>query len=76
MPETNDLLVRRLDNGRVYFTATGLFTASFSLTGPEATDKWYIVDLEFLVGIGSAAKERFLSSESKVCRCFVNPLNH
>ena len=49
-----------LDNGRVYFTCMGLFTASFSVTGPEATDTWYIIDMEFLLGVGGSAQEHVL----------------
>lgn len=49
-----------VDNGRVYFTCTDLFKASFSVTGPEATDTWYIIDMEFLLGVGGSAQEHVL----------------
>lgn len=52
-----------LDDGRVYFVAENLFTASFSLTGSEAIDTWFIIDMEFLVGAGNALTEKLASSE-------------
>jgi hypothetical protein len=52
------------DNGRVYFTATSLFTASFSLTGREPHDTWYFVDMEFLFGVGGPTQDHLSSGES------------
>lgn len=47
-----------LANGRVYFEAQNLVSASFSLTGREPNDQWYIIDMEFLVGVDDALQDR------------------
>ncbi|KAF8305241.1 MED14-domain-containing protein [Clavulina sp. PMI_390] len=47
-----------VDDGRVVFTVDGLFTATFSLTGSEQNDTWYIIDLQFMHGIGGSLQER------------------
>ncbi len=52
-----------LDDGRVYFVAENLFTATFSLTGSEAVDTWFIIDMKFLVGAGNSLTEKIASSK-------------
>ncbi|KAF8343097.1 mediator complex subunit MED14-domain-containing protein [Cantharellus anzutake] len=52
----------RIDNGRVYFVAENLFTASFGLTGSEAVDTWFIIDMKFLIGAGNALTEKIAST--------------
>lgn len=55
-PKPNTCTPTKAD-GRVYFTAPGLFKASFGLTGSAASDVWYIIHLEFLTGVGPNRRE-------------------
>lgn len=60
-----------ISDGRVRFTAPGLFEISLTLTGPDETDYWYAVDTKLLVKaeeniLGMAGK----STDEKATRSF------
>ncbi|KAH8108107.1 mediator complex subunit MED14-domain-containing protein [Cristinia sonorae] len=42
----------RIADGRAFFTASELFTASLCLRGAKADDGWFFVDVEFLFNVG------------------------
>lgn len=44
-----------IKDGRVWFTASGLFEVAFTLTGPAPHDWWYILDFRFATGSDPSA---------------------
>lgn len=42
----------RIADGRVHFTAPGLFEASLCVKGAKKNDGWFFADVEFLFQVG------------------------
>lgn len=57
----------RVADGRVTFTVPGKFEVVLSLTGPEATDYWQALDMQFLIA-ASGDDNNVIDGEYPICR--------
>lgn len=56
----------RIQDGRAHFVIPDMCELALSLTGPEATDYWHMVDIKFLA---RSDGDETASKTSKSCSC-------